>query len=527
MGCWTKLPRFDAKTKRSISNAIDQLVAAILENIKFFSAILLSVVGTRCSAGSLLLNEELFFMTRKHIALVGYPAEYFIHFARSLEDVGFDVYWINALTADARFLSKQGIPERNVLNVNHNFDPLKFSTHECRDQLSKLESVDSPTINDIILMDRILSKKPTDFSIRYLAHLQKVIESFLENNRIVLVTSWRDTAMQILSMLISRRQGIPFVIPTRVRIPQEMYGFCRGHDTESLIRLRPLVEEDRVWATSFLDEFENNGIRPALKKSARGFDDVIRMLPLHAKVFAYELRRSVCDAGNDYARYPIGRLVSMYVRRRINLLLYKLYPPYDSVGEGPFCLYALHTQPESSIDVVGSYFSDQINLIRFIARSLPATHELYVKVHPTDVDGKKLAFYNEINSIPSVRLIDHRIDSRSLLERSALLFALTGTIAYEAALLGKPVIVFARNFFNGLPTVTYCDSPPQLPALITKLLDTKISNDVRNKTLEFLANLRASCYNGEVSRTYGAFSAPLSPSDLRTLQEAYLAIFLK
>ncbi len=157
------------------------------------------------------------------------------------------------------------------------------------------------------------------------------------------------------------------------------------------------------------------------------------------------------DVGNDYTRYTIPRLVQMYLQRRWNLLQIVLKPPYDRMGDRPLVLYALHMQPESSIDVFGSYFADQVVLIEQIARSLPATHDLYVKAHPDDVDGRPLSFYRRLKTIPGVKIIDPRMDSRPLMRTCDLVFTVSGTIAYEAGLLQIPAITFARNFFQRPP----------------------------------------------------------------------------
>lgn len=461
----------------------------------------------------------------KRIALIGYPAEYFVPFARSLEEAGFQVFWVTALHADACFLRSSGIDSSRILDTAYGFSADDYQYENSRTALLELESIDLPKINDIIMMDRILSKKSREFSIAYMSHLQKKIQAFLVEAEISLITSWRDTAMQLITMLIARKNGIPYVIATRARIPQEMYGFCLTHTTEQIVSLRPVSLNDKAWADAFLEKFETKRIKPALKKSARGLSDVVRLLPVHGKVFLYELRRSLYDIGNDYTRYPIRKLVLMYMARRANLLKYKIFNPCDPLGSLPYCLYAMHTQPESSIDVVGSYFSDQIGLIRFIARSLPANMELYVKVHPTDVDGKNLRYYRGIKKIPGVRLVDYSYDSILLLKSCQLLFAITGTIAYEAALLGKPVIVFARNFFNRMPTIAYCDAPPALPSLISRMLNLGGNDRNRAEILAFLSELRAACYDGEVSRTYGASSSALTPQDLETIKSAYIAVY--
>lgn len=464
----------------------------------------------------------------RRIALVGYPAEYFLPFAKALESKGFEVFWVSVLNADARHLERNGVSSGHVLNVNAGFQPGTKSLEECGRELATFENDSDPKINDIILMDRLISRKNWRFSVQYLHHVATSVSRFYQQNEIGLVSSWRDTAVQMVSMLAARREGIPFVIPTRIRIPQEIYGFCTAHHTESFIPLRAPDTRDVEWANQFLLAFQSRGVAPALKKATRNFSDILRLMPSHLRAFSYEFRRSFADVGNDYTRYPISRLLAMYLTRRVNLVRYKLRNPAerDVLPDQQYCLYTLHTQPESSIDVQGSYFSNQIELIRHIIRSLPATHRLYVKVHPTDVDGKPLEYYRSIKQIPGVVLVDYSVDTRTLLKNASIVFALTGTIAYEAGLLHKPVVVFARNYFNALPTIHRCDAPTQLPALVGKLLsDYTPPPDYRDRTVSFLAALRASCFDGEVSRTYGASNEGLRQSDLEELQRAYETVY--
>lgn len=459
----------------------------------------------------------------KKIALAGYPAEYFKHFADHLTANGYDVFWICGLTSDANFLIGSGVKITNILDVNQGFDASDISLEEVRACLHSWEDFAWPLANDIILMDRLLSRKSPDFAHRYMAHLGSTISGFLDRNRVRLVTSWRDTALQLMTMLVCKRLNISFVIPTRARIPQEMYMFCTSHHTADYVQLREVREEDRIWARNFLEKFRGQGLKPALKRAARGFIDVARMLPAHLRAFFYELRRAPADLKNDYARYPLVRLIKIYLTRKFNLVMYKLVKPGEiKLPAEKFVLYALHTQPESSIDVVGSYFSDQINLVKFIARSLPATHALYVKIHPTDMDGKSLEFYRELKKIPGVKLIDYSVNSRDLLLKCEFLFALSGTIAYEAALLDKPVIVFAKNFFNELPAIHYCDAPPNLPSLIHEILSDSARDPLRDfEIIEFLSKLHASSFDGEVSRFHLGQKVHLTAGDLATVLHAY------
>lgn len=463
---------------------------------------------------------------RKRIALVRYQPDYFQPFSRALAAQGFDVYWVNSHRSQhIRLTTGWAVPASQSLDTTARFHPESVDIQRCVADLATIESAAGPRIYDLILMDRILRRQPTDAALRYLHHLQQVLTAYFQEHSIALITSGRDTALSVMSMLVARHLGIPWVVPTRLRIPRDVYGFSSTHETGDLIRIRASEERDRAWAKEFLQTFRHSQVRPAIAKSARGFRDVLALLPDHFRAFRGELAASVHDRGNRYARHSVGRLFAMYVARRRNMLMYKTFRPYSSTGSREYALYALHTQPESSIDVAGSFFSDQIALITFIARSLPVTHELYVKVHPGDMDGKRLSFYRTIASIPGVRLIDYRVDSRRLVVGAAIVFTLTGTIGYEAALLGKPVITFAHNYFNVFPTVYRCQAPPQLPGLISAALTPRTVSDDDERIVTALADLRANAFDGEVNRNYGVDSAPLSPMDLENLQEAYDTLF--
>jgi len=466
-------------------------------------------------------------MTKKRIALIGnHPADYYHRFAQALECSGFQVFWVHG-TRGAAKLHKQRLstPVANILDTTDGFHPIFDRVEVCRNELTELEGDGNPRINDIVLMDRVLRRKGYPFALCYLNHLQRVLSRFFSENAVALVSSGRDTALQLISMLVCRKLGIPWVAPTRVRIPLDMYMFTSGHETGSVVDIRPITNEDRSWAQEFLQNFSRTPSKPALKTAARTFGDVGKMLPKHARLFFNLLKMSFADYGNDYSRYTIPRIVWMYLRRRLNMIAFKAFPPYSPVGTGRFCLYALHTQPESSIDVAGSYFSDQVALITFIARSIPISHELYVKIHPTDVDGKSLLFYRRIARLPGVRLINYDVDSRQLVQRASIIFTLTGTIGYEAALLGRPVVTFANNFFNQMPTVRHCDSLSTLPALVESLLQRKTSETHDEQQIKFLSYLKARSFDGEFNRMYLPTQAALTADDLRTLAIAYDTIF--
>jgi hypothetical protein len=211
----------------------------------------------------------------------------------------------------------------------------------------------------------------------------------------------------------------------------------------------------------------------------------------------------------------------MYFRRRINMLLLRAVSPFSPPGDRPFALLTLHVQPESSIDVISSWYSDQIALIRQIRRALPVDLDFYVKAHPGDLGARGRTYFNEIRAIPGVRLITPHIDSRELLKKTRIVFSCAGTVCFEAGLMGVPAIVFAPIYFGKLPSVRFCQNPFELPAMIRELLEFKNSPKADEETEAFLARLHTSSVKGQ----FDAFNAPFSPEDHEGLAKAYRRVF--
>lgn len=137
-----------------------------------------------------------------------------------------------------------------------------------------------------------------------------------------------------------------------------------------------------------------------------------------------------------------------------------------------FCYYQLHLEPELAISVFAPFYSDQIWLIRQIARSLPVGFKLYVREHRDMVRHRPRAFYKRLKTIPNVKLIPPEVDLFELINKSKLVSVITSTAGWEAALLGKPVITFGNVFYNKLTSVTRCEKIEDLPYIIKKSLES-------------------------------------------------------
>ena len=84
---------------------------------------------------------------------------------------------------------------------------------------------------------------------------------------------------------------------------------------------------------------------------------------------------------------------------------------------------------------------------------------------------RKRAYYKELLKLPNVKLVAQNIKSFELIKNAKLITTITGTVGWEGALLGKPVITFGETFFNALSFVKRVHDIETLPQVITEQLE--------------------------------------------------------
>lgn len=436
--------------------------------------------------------------------------------ARYLEGHGYATHWISHRAAERDWLLHAGVERERVLDTLP-VGALPALDAAAQARLEALDAVGGPRVNDIILMDRILRRHPPEIAYRYLAYAAGVISEFLERHGVQVVSNGRDSALQVLTMLVCRQLGIQNAVPSLVRLPRERWGIATGHDDSALVPLREVSVEDVAIAETFVDEFFAAQVAPVAWQSAMNWGAVLRRLPDHLVMLRRELAFARADAGNTFSRYALTDFARMYVRKRWNLLRFRSGDPTRAPGTKPYLLYPMHMQPESTVDVFGAFHSDQRALITQLARATPASHELYVRIHPSDLDGWNLEFYRSIARLPGVRLIGPGANGRALLQGADLVVTVAGSMALEAGLMQIPAITFSRLFFDTLPSVHYCDAPTRLPALVSELLAARDRKVPRSHIVRCVAEWVGASVPGQID----GYAHPFTAAEMDSYREAF------
>ena len=128
-------------------------------------------------------------------------------------------------------------------------------------------------------------------------------------------------------------------------------------------------------------------------------------------------------------------------------------------------------------------FSNQIEVITNIAKSLPNGYNLYVKEHPFMVirEWRSISDYKQIMSLPNVMLIHPSVKSQDIIKKSSLVISIKSTTSLEAAFYNKPSIIFVNADFSSLPSVHQIKTINELPDAIRTSLKKEIKiSDLNN-----------------------------------------------
>ncbi|UTW67156.1 hypothetical protein KFE94_03290 [bacterium SCSIO 12643] len=369
-------------------------------------------------------------------------SQLFDQVAKQLTDC--NIYWItvNQLLYDQLILD---YPKSSVLFID------KFSI------LSKKEdkgNIGKYKINELFLGDRVL--KYEKWAVEYLSILSQEYYSFFEGNSIDFVFGEQTWAHEILAhrvLSLNKELKGKFLSPHTVRIPGGRFAFFEDEFQSSILESQnPELNE------------KNMSVLKAKKPSYLALNDTlldekskISYFVKKAKYFFSErIYESHDPTKPDSLKRAMFGFLSYYVNKKKYHWFIKEQREED-VLKKDFVLFTLHKQPEASIDNTGRYFENQFEIIKNIWRILPQDTFLIVKEHTNAIGDRNLDFYYRIQALKNVEFVEYRADSYSLIDKAKAVFTISGTIAYEAALMKTPAFTFIPIFFNRLSMCRHID----------------------------------------------------------------------
>lgn len=166
--------------------------------------------------------------------------------------------------------------------------------------------------------------------------------------------------------------------------------------------------------------------------------------------------------------------------------------------EARFLYVGLHYQPEGTTSPMAGVFVNQQIMIEMLSYYVPDNLMIFVKEHPNqNLRGEKnIDFFSEISKLRNVKIIPTNYSSNLLEKKCVAVVTCTGTVAYEAAYIGKPVLLFGHYLYNYMPNCYTINSNEDCKYAITQVTNHLYSFDEESMR-KFLKELDSVSYHAE------------------------------
>jgi hypothetical protein len=215
-----------------------------------------------------------------------------------------------------------------------------------------------------------------------------------------------------------------------------------------------IVSENRNQAKQYIKEFRENFKQPVYfenfishQQNKKSIIQTIRCeLYPYKEVLRWYLkkessRKNFLPSTGISVDYRPPRIIlrDYYAHKRNENFIdnYK-YFPYKNLGK--YIYFPLQYQPESTIDVVAPFFSNQIETARLLGMSMPDEYTLAVKEHPAMRGLRPPSYIKKLDRTVNVKLIDYRTSSEQMIKGADMIISTNSTTLSQAAFLGKPAI---------------------------------------------------------------------------------------
>jgi hypothetical protein len=195
----------------------------------------------------------------------------------------------------------------------------------------------------------------------------------------------------------------------------------------------------------------------------------------HYSYFGHSKSKAILNAISNSIKTKLRwRYLNKNLAKNINL-------------EKKFIYFPLHIEQERSTLIATPFYTNDIEFIKNIAKSIPIDHLLYVKEHPAQLTRhwRDKTFYETIASIPNVIMIHPFESSINIIKNCSMVITKSGTAALEASFYEKPAITCADFDYTLLPSVERLEKIEDLPKLITNSLKKKIESKTLDEYVTF------------------------------------------
>ena len=350
-----------------------------------------------------------------------------------------------------------------------------------------------------IFSDRSFYKFWTDFHKFTREEILIIIENSLEffinilekeKPKMILMQTPGENVSNVLLYEIAKKRNIQTFMPMDIHYKNHIHISSSNKNSEISNKMKKIEDNFNESLPTYDKEFIKKQNYTDVLKTISSFDPSI-------KSFSQKI--------NHYIKRLSNNLEPIYLnvgKTKIRLIQNRLHNSFEikkreqfldnyaekTLQDEKFLYFPLQSEPEASILLNTPFYSNQINLIETIAKSIPINYVLYVKEHPLQKIKlwRSIEDYKKIRNIPNVRFLHPSVNAQEVLEKSQGVIAISGATGFEALFYHKPVFLFGDEYYDKLSMVTKIETFDELSY---KIQNTLSNFEFNEKELSILVKV--------------------------------------
>lgn len=301
---------------------------------------------------------------------------------------------------------------------------------------------------------------------------------------------------ELITIDLCRHKSIPYLHPTTCRFPPKRFSFYQ-YDT-----LEPFSGSgeklDRNIAIALIDSIANRKVVP----------DYMKKKKVHLK---QKIKRAIdlTRLSIEYSKGEHFNTPHPHIKQQIEKEKHILISNWEKISKNKIedskhlkVLYPLQFQPEANLDVWGRPFRDQFALIKALIENLPDDVYLYIKPNPKSKYEITQALIDYISENDKIIPISHSVDMKQVFPYMDLVVTVTGTIAMECIISGKPILTLKKTLNNTINSCIYLENIESLGSYIDLIKKNQFPDSTLEEKIEYINLINSTSFAGIASQSY-------------------------
>lgn len=333
---------------------------------------------------------------------------------------------------------------------------------------------------------------------KHYAHYKKSIEHWLDDERPDIVIGESTLFHELITINACRDRKIPYLNPSMPGYPGGRYAIY-SYDTKDTVG-----KNNEIPSRS-----DCLAMAEAIRKRERIPDYMIppsgkepeRSHPLPSSIQDRLIKLYCYIAGERYnTPAPWKKLIlDRKVRRRLREWQ-KIASDKAEASKGMrLALYPLQMQPEANLDVWGQEFRDQAKLISALSDALPDGWHMHIKANPKAKYELSDELINVLRSNPKVSPVPLTDGMAKVFSEVDLICTVTGTVAVECVLSGKPLAQLGPSIVSHGPGCVQLRKAEDITAVAHSIETNSYLLAEEEDRIALIEKLYATTFPGKVS----------------------------